>query len=150
MNYSRNPDDYMHKLAHIQAYIFEKSSIDGVPSYYFIKNYMYSELVTNYDQLILLPEEEIYLPIKMITKKYGKSYDSNIMHWVGYIYRVISYLYDIRSSELFKKISPKYLISIYPLYHSQDAVKAATWLHDNFFVAEDRIERIMRILRTSK
>ena len=130
MNYLRNADDLMNKYAHNQACIFEQASRDNLPSYSFIKMYMCSKKVTDLDKIELVSDDEIYLPIKNKIKKHGSVLSSNMMHWIGYIYRSLSYLYDVSSRTLFYEVPPKYLVSIYPLYHSLDPVKAASKIYE--------------------
>lgn len=148
MSYLRKSDDYMHKMAHNQAWIFEKSSFDKLPSFSFIKMYMCSEKVEKLDKLVLVSDEEIYIPIKTKIKRKGTIVSSSVMHWIGYIYRCISYLYDVSSRVLYKKVTPKYLISIYPLWHSQDPAKVALNIYEEKI--DDHTSDMERALKLMK
>ena len=129
MNYSRDDKELMERLAHKQAYIFKRASNDKLPAYSFIKMYMCSEKVGKLDKLILVDDDEIYIPIKLRIKRRGRTITPIIMHWIGYIYRCLSYLYNVQSRILYRKVPPKYLLSVYHLYHSQDPIKASQWIY---------------------
>ena len=148
MSYLRKSDDLMSKMAHNQAYIFEQSSFDGLPSYAFIKMYMCSPETAKLDKLISASDDEIYIPIKAKITKRGTILSSDIMHWIGYIYRSLSYLYNISSRVLFRKVPPKYLVSVYPLYHSQDPAKAASWIYESKLNnKQTSIDQILALMR---
>ena len=148
MNYSRSADDLMSKMAHNQACIFEQASLDNLPSYSFVKMYMCSKQTNKLDKLIQVSDDDIYIPIKNRVKRRGIILPSYIMHWIGYIYRCLSYLYNISSRILFKNVPLKYLVSVYPLYHSQDPVKAALWIIEERFENNDsNIEKAIKLMK---
>lgn len=151
MNYSRKPDDLVARMAHNQAWIFEKASRDGLPSYSFIKMYMCSPLVDELDRLILVPDDEICYPIYQTIKRKGTVVDPNVMHWIGYVYRYLAYLYGVSSRVLFHEVQPKYLYEVYEPYHSLDIVKAAEKIYEEkLYSPETNTERALRILRSIK
>lgn len=149
MNYLRNPDDLMHKLAHKQAYLFAKSTEDKLPSYFFIKLFMHGYQTNRLDHLENVSDEELIFPVYfLISKNRGSIFDKNMIHWMGYIYRIISYLYDISSVLVFNKVPPKYLMKVYPLYHSLDPVKAATKIYEEKIEEKDNNEkRLIKLMK---
>lgn len=129
MNYSREKDNIAYTLGSMQARLFEKSSIDNIPSYFFIQQFMQSEDAKMIDDLSFLQtgssELEIYMHVKQaIKRKKGVVYSAEIMHWMGFFYRYAAYLTSIDSKTLFKRIPPKKLYEMYPLYHGLDIQKA--------------------------
>ncbi len=68
-----------------------------------------------------------YLKELLSTIKYrkgGKKYPSNILAWVGYLYRFLSYTYNYTSCQVLSLIKPKTLLSCYEAYHSLDVLEA--------------------------
>ena len=149
MNYSREPDELMHKYAHKQAYLFAQSTDDHLPSYFFIKLFMHGYHTKRFDKLENVSDDElVFTTYFLISKNRGKIFDKNVMHWIGYIYRVIAYIYDIPSSHIFNKVPPKYMVKVYPLFHSLDPVKAASKIYeDKIKEKESKEERLMNLMR---
>ena len=148
MNYLREPDDLCARMAHNQAWIFQRASREGLPSYSFAKMYLCSEKVADLDRLILVSSEEIYIPIKEKIKRKGKVEDPSFMHWAGYVYRYLGYLYGVSSRVLFYKVPLRYLRHVYGPYHSLDIVKATNWIYkERLFTPESNLERAVAILR---
>lgn len=123
MKFLRSVDHLSYSLASSQARIFEKSVSFGIPSKIFIKSFMTSNEALWLDNLNLniagLSEIEIFDAIsnKVITKK-GELYPFSVMHYIGYFYRMASYLTGLSSKELYKKIKPELLIRNYQTLHS--------------------------------
>lgn len=136
MKFLRKKDEIGYMLASMQARIFERSAKEGIPSYFFIQTLANSFDAYQLDDLSFLlsgsSEIEVYMNTKMHTKrKNGLVYPEPVMHWMGFFYRYASYLTNISSKQLFKKISPKYLSGVYPLYHSVDIVKAVEMVFED-------------------
>ena len=156
MKFLRKKDEIGYMLASKQARIFERSAKDGVPSYFFIQTFANSFDAYQFDNLGFLlsgsSEIEVYLNTKRDTKKKkGLVYPEQVMHWMGFFYRYASYLTNISSKQLFKKISPKYLSGVYPLYHGVDIVKAVEMVFED--VDFDRLtpsQRFLNLYRANK
>lgn len=90
-------------LCDIQGKIFEQSVIrEECSSNIFIRRYMNSKFVSRMDNLTFINEsmtiEEIFeeLDIEYGKTSYGKiKFSVNEMYWIGYIYRYLSYVYQI-------------------------------------------------------
>lgn len=131
MNSLRKMDKLGHSLSTLQANIFEKSVEKGLPSFFFIKSFMVSDLARDLDELNLesagLTEIEIFDVVKSNIKiKRGKLVSYPIMRFLGYFYRSASYLYKLSSKFLYKNIPPKILIESYDSLHAlpiEEAIK---------------------------
>lgn len=156
MKFLRKKDDVGYMLASMQARIFERSAKEGLPSYFFIQSFVNSFDAYQLDSLGFLlsnsSEIEVYINTKKHTKrKKGLVYPEVIMHWIGFFYRYASYLTNISSKELFKKITPKYLSSVYPLYHSVDIVKAIEMVFEDVdFEKTTPSERFLNLYKSNK
>lgn len=153
MKFLRKKDEIGYMLASMQARIFERSAKEGIPSYFFIQTLANSFDANQLDNLSFLlsgsSEIEVYMNTKMHTKrKNGLVYPEPVMHWMGFFYRYASYLTNISSKQLFKKISPKYLSGVYPLYHSVDIVKAVEMVFED--VDFDKMTPAQRFLNLYK
>ena len=153
MKFLRKKDEIGYMLASMQARIFERSAKEGIPSYFFIQTLANSFDAYQLDDLSFLlsgsSEIEVYMNTKMHTKrKNGLVYPEPVMHWMGFFYRYASYLTNISSKQLFKKISPKYLSGVYPLYHSVDIVKAVEMVFED--VDFDKMTPTQRFLNLYK
>lgn len=156
MKFLRKKDDDCYRLASMQARIFEKSSNEGIASYFFIQKFMNSMDAKSLDDLSFLlsgsSEIELYFNcIKAVKRTKGQVYPSSVMHWIGFFYRYASYLTGISSMELFKKISPKYLNQVYPLYHGLDIVKAIEMVFESQHIEQETPnERFINLYRLGK
>lgn len=153
MKFLRKKDEIGYILASMQARIFERSAEEHMSSYFFIQTFCNSYEASRMDDLGFLlsglSENEVYVTSKRKTKRNkGTVYPKQIMHWIGYFYRYASYLTNISSKQLFKKISPKYLLKVYPLYHSVDIVKAVEMVFED--VDFDKITPAQRFLNLYK
>ena len=123
MKFLRSVDRLSHSLALSQARIFEKSVSDGIPSKTFIRSYMLSKETKLIDDLNLdvagLSEIELFDKIKMkINTNRGELYSFPAMHYVGYFYRIASYLTGLSSSQLYSTIKPDFIVRNYQTLHS--------------------------------
>lgn len=156
MKFLRKKDEIGYMLASTQARIFERSVEEGVPSYFFIQQFVNSFDAYQLDTLGYLlsgsSETEIFLHISTKTKKKkGTIYQKHVMHWMGFFYRYASYLTNLSSKELFKKISPKYLNAVYSLYHSVDILKAVKMVFEDVeFEKQTPTERFLSLYKSNK
>ena len=123
MKFLRSVDNLSYSLASSQARIFEKSVSFGIPSKIFIKSFMTSNEALWLDNLNLgaagLSEIEIFDEIgKKVNTKKGELFPFSVMHYIGYFYRMASYLTGFSSKELYKKIKPELLFRNYQTLHS--------------------------------
>mgnify|MGYP000009480253 FL=1 len=119
-------------LCDVQGKIFEQSvTREECSSNIFIRRFMNSKFVSRMDNLTFINEsitiEEIF---KEINIEYGKStygkikFSINEMYWIGYIYRYLSYVYQIDSKNAYKIIKGKELRYLFFAYHSLDPMNA--------------------------
>lgn len=123
MKFLRSVDNLSYSLASSQARIFEKSVSFGIPSKIFIKSFMTSNEALWLDNLILnvagLSEIEIFDGIsKKVNTKKGELFPLSVMHYIGYFYRMASYLTGFSSKKLYKNIKPELLFRNYQTLHS--------------------------------
>ena len=153
----RNPDKNCHDLADIQARLFKKSALEKIPSFYFIKVFMHSEMVKKMDEVDSflygnISEQEIYMDVvrKIKNINRGEVYSASIMNWIGYFYRTMSFMTSLSSKRIFELVKPKYLCGVYPMYHSLDITKAVQMVMDDLkIILEDDNQRFMRIFQES-
>lgn len=119
-------------LCDIQGTIFQQSIQDEeCSSSIFIRRYMNSSFVCRMDNLGFINEslttKEIY---KEINKEYGKTsygkikFSGEEMYWIGYIYRYLSYVYQVDSKNAYKIIKGTELRKLYISYHTLDVMNA--------------------------
>lgn len=131
MRFLRSVDNLSHALASSQARIFENSVSFGIPSKTFIRSYMLSKESKLIDELVVdvagLSENELFDEIgKKIKTKRGELYSYSIMHYIGYFYRMASYLTGYGSSQLYQSIKPSLLHKNYRTLHAlpiEEAIK---------------------------
>ena len=113
-------------LCDVQGKIFEQSvTSEECSSSIFIRRYMNSKFVSRMDNLTFINEsmtvEEIFeeLDIEYGKTSYGKiKFSVNEMYWIGYIYRYLSYVYQIDSKNAYKIIKGTELRHLFFAYHS--------------------------------
>ena len=145
------------RLCEYQAKLFE-SSVDrfDCSTSVFLRRFYYSNLLAildkNNSSLLSLDVNE---GLDEIEKQFGKSDYGNdkiskdILFWVGYIYRYISYTRNINTQFLFKTFSYKKLFELYQVYHTQDlewCVKSLLELYnlnENYFDQNYRLKQVM-------
>lgn len=135
MNFSKKLDRLGSQLAHSQAMIFERSVEEGYPSKMFVKCFMFSSEAKSLDELSLekagLSEIEIYDSIKhKIKSKRGQLLPYLVMHFIGYFYRVASYISGFSSKQLYKQIPVEFLLQNYLVLHSLDIEEAVKEVFD--------------------
>ena len=154
MNFLKEYNKQCRLLADIQGQIFKKSAEENIPSYFFIKVFMYSDDALLFDDLSLLTSyvstEEIYSNIAhKVKRNRGEIYNSKEIFWIGYFYRSFCYLYDVRSHTAFELVPVAHLKKAYSMYHTQDIRKAIQWVVDDLNITfKDNQQKIYDILRT--
>lgn len=131
MKFLRSLDELGHSLAITQGRIFEKSVENGIPSYFFIKSFMNSMEAKDLDDLNLtiveLTENEIFDAIaNKVNIKRGNLLSYSLMRFIGYFYRMFSYLTNMKSKEIIRLVPINYLVNNFEVLHSypiDEAVK---------------------------
>ncbi len=153
MSSSKRIDEDCLSLAKAQGEIFEASSSLSIPSYRFLSSFMRSPGAASLDLFPLedpsfSKESAIAEAKKECQGSSGAVYGAGELHWMGYIYRVISYLYGIPSKRALKVIPPSYLRAVYQPYHTMDPSKAAQLiLSDRKVNLESREERLENMMK---
>ena len=153
MNFLRKMDKLCHSLSVSQGRMFEKSILEGIPSYSFIKSFMCSNEAYELDLLNLesagITEVEIYQSVKSkIKTRRGEILSFPLMHFIGYFYRSASYMLGIKSRTLFQEIPVKFLVENYLTLHSlsiEEAIKEA--VEANKCVSKSNEEKFLEIYK---
>lgn len=154
MKYSREKDDTCVELAKLQSRLFERASKEGIPSAFFAKvffNSKYCQMLDDLSYLKIYPsEDEIFEYVKNnVGMERGTIYPGFVMSWIGYLLREWAYTFSVRTKQITKKVTMRYLCTVYPPYHSLDIRKAiiliASDLHIN--INESLQETTLRILK---
>ena len=130
-------DDIGLRLCYIQSEMFEKS-IDyfSCSSPFFIKIFMFSSLATRMDNKNFIFETgDTFYYLDELKKthklKTGKTkYQTQVMKWIGFLYRYYAYSYDIPSKTVYRYIKPNELYGLYEAYHSLDIEEAINRIND--------------------
>ena len=128
----RKLDHEGRQLSAIQGKIFEESVEKySTSTPIFVRRFMKSELAKEIDSPGFMEKPfDTETAFSRLDKEYGKSnygverYHPDVMHWIGYIYRYWSYVYEISSYNLYKMIKPSELRDVYPGYHTMDPLAA--------------------------
>ena len=119
-------------LCQMQANIFVMSlQYTESSSEIFIRRFMNSNIAKEFDSSSILNDSINELGIlKSIENEYGKTsygkkkYSEDALYWIGYLYRYMSYIYDISSKQAYKIIKEKELNLLFYSYHTLDCKKA--------------------------
>lgn len=145
------------ELCIIQAELFEMSvEKASYSSLVFIRRFMLSNFVGSLDnKSYLFQSNNPDYVFEVLDKEYGESeygsqkYDSEVMYWVGYMYRTISFLYNLSSKQVYRLFPAKEIINCYQIYNSVDIMQAAKRMMDNigYIKPEDYTVEGVKILR---
>ena len=119
-------------LCSIQGRIFEESNAKyATSSPVFIRRFMNSELAREIDSGGLLErpfnEEDGFarLDEEFGTSSYGtEKYPTEVLYWIGYIYRYWSYVYEWPSRRVYRAAGARELRDLYYAYHTLDPLNA--------------------------
>ena len=127
-------------LAKQQAEIFSDASKKGLGSYYFLRRFASSELCKEFDSLAIIRSSlmawNFWNENEKSISKNGEVLPSHVMHWIGYIYRYWCYTENIKLLKLIKKVTIKYLASIYNAYHSLSPEQVVEHIKENLEIDE--------------
>lgn len=155
MKYSREKDDKCFELAKLQSRLFERASKERIPSAFFAKvffNSKYCQMLDDLSYFDFYPSEDVIFNYVKdnVGMERGTVFPGFVMSWIGYLLREWAYTYSVRSKNITKKLTIRYLNNVYPLYHSLDIQKAikliASDCHIN--INESLEEETMRVLRS--
>ena len=142
-------------MCRIQGRIFEKSLTINCSSLFFIKKYMYGIDAKNMDDLVFLniakSEEHIIDDMKVLS--YGTiKFSNEELYWLGYMYRYISYTYEIDSTRLFKLIPGSKLLEYYNAYSQADPTYVINriFTENNIIVEDDYLFKKTQNIITNK
>lgn len=93
----------------------------------FMRRFMLSDVAKEFDSLAILNDtlsiQDIY---DLISEQFGNSsygkikYNQEVLYWIGYLYRYMSYICELSSLQVYKIIKPKELNELYYSYHTLD------------------------------
>ena len=145
------------ELCIIQAELFEMSvKKASYSSLVFIRRFMLSNFVGSLDnKSYLFQSNNPDYVFEVLDKEYGESeygsqkYDKEVMYWVGYMYRTISFLYNLSSKQVYRLFPAKEIVNCYEIYNSVDIMQAAKRMMDNigYIKPEDYTAEGVKILR---
>lgn len=152
----RNFDHFGLQLAEFQAQLFEESvNKFNCSSLIFLRRFKKSNLANKLDEAKPNTLLDVNEGLKEISKQFGVSnygndkYSGQVMFWMGYIYRYISYTREISTKQAFDLISPKELSTNYYVYHTQseewviERILDLKGKDDSFFDKNQKIKKIL-------
>lgn len=148
-------DNNEYSICRMQGKIFEKSLAKcDASSPIFIRRFMYSTIAKSFDdRSILVSAVDIDEVLDLINDEFGRSsygkekYSPNELYWIGYIYRVICFYYNISSRAAFKLVPARKIIDFYEIGHTFDPEDAAERLLSDTNIDEDFTSRGVEILK---
>ena len=153
MNYLREKDDKCIRLCKLQSRLFERASIEKIPSAYFVKvfaNSKYCNLIDNLDYFdYSFTDDEIFNYVKSNVKMTrGTIITPQAMSWIGYLLREWAYIYRTRMKAILKNVPLSFLNDVYPMYHALDIQKAIQLIAESrgININESPEERLRRIV----
>ncbi len=146
MNFLRKSSELSHRLAHMQAMIFEKSVEEGYPSKMFIKCFLLSSEALSLDNLELeksgINQIDIFDAVKSkIKSKRGELLSFPIMHFIGYFYRMASYLSGYTSRKLYELIGIDILVRNYLTLHTLPIEESIQEIFDILKIPESNLNQ---------
>ena len=125
------------KLCDIQGRLFEKSTAYASES--FIKKFMYSEVAGHldspYNKYQWMGEEYLLeeLADELDLETEGERYDTEVLYWIGYIYRYWACSRKEKSRKIYRIASAKTMKRNYMMFHTfapELAIEDLIEIHD--------------------
>ena len=146
-------NDY--SICRMQGRIFEASiEKTDCSSPVFIRRFMNSEIAMSFDnKSILLSAIDTNGVFDLINEEYGKTtygkikYGANVLYWVGYIYRVMCFYYDLSSKAAYKLVPINEIVKFYDIGHTFDPEEAVERLFEDKNINSDYTTRGVQILK---
>ena len=145
-------------LCKIQGIIFENSlKKTNTSSEIFIRRFMLSDIAKQFDSKAYLDgtltKDEVF---ELIEEEYGESnygknkYNSEVLYWIGYLYRYFSYTYELTSKQVYRYVKPKELNGLYLAYHTLSCAQAIERILEAKNISFDIDEQNKRLLQIIK
>ena len=145
-------------LCKIQGAIFENSlKKTNTSSEIFIRRFMLSGIAKQFDSKAYLDgtltKDEVF---ELIEEEYGESnygknkYNSEVLYWIGYLYRYFSYTYELTSKQVYRYVKPKELNGLYLAYHTLSCAQAIERILEAKNISFDIDEQNKRLLQIIK
>ena len=145
-------------LCKIQGAIFEDSlKKTNTSSEIFIRRFMLSDIAKQFDSKAYLDgtltKDEVF---ELIEEEYGESnygenkYNSEVLYWIGYLYRYFSYTYELTSKQVYRYVKPKELNGLYLAYHTLSCAQAIERILEAKNISFDIDEQNKRLLQIIK
>lgn len=145
-------------LCKIQGAIFENSlKKTSTSSEIFIRRFMLSDIAKQFDSKAYLDgtltKDEVF---ELIEEEYGESnygknkYNSEVLYWIGYLYRYFSYTYELTSKQVYRYVKPKELNGLYLAYHTLSCAQAIERILEAKNISFDVDEQNKRLLKIIK
>ena len=145
-------------LCKIQGAIFENSlKKTNTSSEIFIRRFMLSDIAKQFDSKAYLDgtltKDEVF---ELIEEEYGESsygrnkYNSEVLYWIGYLYRYFSYTYELTSKQVYRYVKPKELNGLYLAYHTLSCAQAIERILEAKNISFDIDEQNKRLLQIIK
>ena len=125
-------DELQLKLCDIQGRLFELSAEKKYSSAAFVKAFMTSDtakaLDSEYNRMQWAGEEYLLEEVASAAGDSlttdGELYDTDILYWIGYIYRYWHYYSGEDSARIYKQAPAETMIRNYMIFHTMDPVLA--------------------------
>ena len=148
-------DHIDYSICRLQGRVFEQSLKNyGTSSPVFIRRFMNSQIANAFDdRSILLSPLDVNGILSYIDDIYGKSnfglikYESNVIYWIGYFYRVLSFYYDLPSKVIYKMFKLQEIKDFYNIGHTFDPEIAAQKIMETKNFDNDYTNRGINILK---
>lgn len=139
----------------IQGKVFSNSlTYFKCSSEIFMRRFMMSEIVKQFDSLSILDDTlTINNVYERLEEEFGKTnygkvkYSSEVLYWIGYLYRYMAYTYDLSSKQVYKIIKPKELNELYYVYHTFDCSQAIERILEQKGISFDLDQQNLRLLK---
>lgn len=149
-------NDY--SICRMQGKIFEKSLKKCEESSpIFIRRFMNSTIAKSFDdRSILISAIDMDDVFDLIIDEFGHStygkqkYTPNVLYWIGYIYRVICFYYNISSKAAYKLVPTTKILIFYDIGHTFDPEDAAERLLSDTNLDEDFTSRGVELLKRQR
>lgn len=127
-------------LCDMQGKLFEQSAEKGFSSEDFLKVFMLSETASDLDKPFnhMQWAGEGYLLSRLIDengnelKKSTSLYDSEVLYWIGYVYRYWHYYTGESSKEIYRQAPARTIQGLYLMYHSMSPEMAIDRMKDSY------------------
>lgn len=146
------------RVAEHQGKLFKASVTNcDCSSPIFLRRFIHSELLKTLDKNeSAFISYDVYGDLLEIEEQFGKSnygkikYPQEVMFWMGYLYRYISYTRDMDTPFLFKLFPYKQLLNNYYVFHTQsmewciEELLEMNNLTEDFFDKNKRLKEVIR------